>query len=188
MLTIMLLSISTTALANNQEKINLVKKVYQHSIKCFNSDYGCSTTPVWVHADRSLKAAMSHASEHQYLADTTGDPEHPCVNGDFAHHALLGWAQDSPHGGFKISHFQFSVLKNGNVRATQKKINQGFPGFSVDIKLTRSNNTYEISDIYFGGDSLCHLTIVCHITGQFVRSLIKIAFFGVRTVELDLKS
>lgn len=160
-LALCLVSFSGTAMANNQARLNFVKKLYKDSIQCRNSEYGCSTDPVWRFGNESLRNAISHAYSYSYLA--IDDPVHPCGDWDLGYVALLDWSQDEPRGGFKMSQFTFTPLKNGNIRANFKGAGSGFPKFHVDIALTCKGGECKVSDIYNRGESFKRYLNQCHL-------------------------
>ncbi|UNU74011.1 hypothetical protein LU293_03725 [Moraxella nasovis] len=160
-----LLLVNASAIANDQTKVDTIKKIYQRAIDCNDSSI-CGDNPIWSYLDDSLRSAVKHAYENKDLGDISGDPFHPCTDWGFGDNALLGWSQDSPLGGFKMNQFQFSILKNGDVRAKFKDIvnkRQNFPSFFVDIKLSEFGNTYKISDIISHGDSFKDHLNQCHL-------------------------
>lgn len=161
-LMVSLASFSSTAMANNQTKLNFIKKVYTDSIKCHNSEYGCDIDPVWMNANESLRRAITHARKHTPI-DIEGD--HPC-HYNKGSHALLNWGQDIPGAGYKINQFNFTFLKNGNIRANYKG-KTGYGSFRVDIALTCKGNECKISDIYNNGDSFKTYLNQCHLHQLF---------------------
>lgn len=157
---VLLTVFSSVAMANNQTKLNVVKQAYGEAIKCMNND--CKGDPVKKYMDNGLKNAIAHSQQYGYLVETTGIPDHACATNE-SYRWLLGYLQDTPSGGFKMSQFKFTALNNGRVQATFVGAKGGFSSFKVQVALTCSGNTCKISDIYSNGSSAKQTLNQCHL-------------------------
>lgn len=141
-LMVSLASFSSTAMANNQAKLDVVKKTYNQAIKCYGRD--CSVDPVYKNADASYKKALDHA---RFISESYPDEYgglSTCTDDGYVSSILRSQGGVDLSGLLKQKDFKYSVLKNGNVRVKNPKI---WDKHHIDIKLSCSGNSCKISDV-----------------------------------------
>lgn len=141
-LMVSLASFSSTAMANNQAKLDVVRKTYNQAIKCYGRD--CSVDPVYKNADASYKKALDHARfMYTNYPDEYGELS-TCTEDSYVSSILASQGGVDLSGLLKQKDFKYSVLKNGNVRVKNPKI---WGKYATDIKLSCSGNSCKISDV-----------------------------------------